>query len=205
MGTISSIIDAIRRIGNSSQKSALARQDQYLAGKEVKDRRVELHGAEEDAPAHVFVATVEAQPEEVRSFDGAELAAVAENAAQVSVISARYLGTEFIEPTPHELDAIFSAWAHSEDRHQTSEEAIVQVLGSAFGQYCCKTLNMGWVVVTDEYGSAAAVKGVLKDFRGFPFDSIRKRIDDSEHQFFVPIYVYLKDQSADKENSPDVA
>ncbi len=35
MGTIANIIDAIRRVGSSTQKSAIARQDDYLAGAAV--------------------------------------------------------------------------------------------------------------------------------------------------------------------------
>lgn len=51
---------------------------------------------------------------------------------------------------------------------------------------------MRWVVITDEDGSAAALRGAKKDYRAFPFHAIRKRIADLEEGFFQPMYVSLE-------------
>jgi Domain of unknown function (DUF3806) len=200
MGVIVNIIEAIRRIGSSSQRSALKRQDEFLAGKTVHDRGVQLNGSG-DKGMQSFVATIDPVPESVRPFDSSELSAVEENAAQVAVLSQRYLGDSSAGTNPEQLDAIFAAWAHSPERSATSNEEVVQILGAAFGKHCIAALGMRWVVVTDADGSAAAIQGIARDFRGFPFHSIWKRIRDDEQDFFAPIFATLQKRS---ESSSDV-
>jgi len=204
MGVILHIIDAIRRIGSPSQRSALRRQDEYLSNKSVVARRVEINSSDAGR-AQSFVATIEPVPETVRAFDEDELAAIEENAAQVSILSRRYLEESFSQPTPKELDDIFNAWAHSTERGAVSDEEIVQILGAAFGKHCALALNMKWVVVTDSNGSAAAIQGITKDFRGFPFHSIWKRIRANEQDFFAPIFSTLEKQSAASREAASVA
>jgi hypothetical protein len=195
MGVILNLIGAIRRIGSSSQRAALRRQDEYLSTKSVVARRVEIDSSDTEG-TQAFVATIEPVPETVRAFDENELAAIKENAAQVSILSRRYLEKSFPKPTPEELDDIFNAWAHSTERHATSDEEIVQILGAAFGDHCTLALNMKWVIVTDPDGSAVAIQGITKDFRGYPFHSIWKRIRANEQDFFVPVFASLQKQSA---------
>jgi hypothetical protein len=204
MGVVTSIIEAIRRIGSSSQRSALERQDAFLSNKSVVARRIEINRADGKA-MQSFVATIDPVPETRRAFDSTELRAIEENAAQVSILSRRYLEETLSKPTPAELDAIFAAWARSPERNVTSDEEIVQILGAAFGQHCVMALDMRWVVVTDADGSAAAIQGTSKDFRGFPFHSIRKRIKANEQDFFVPIFLGLQKQSAAPREAPGVA
>jgi hypothetical protein len=201
MGIVTNTIVAMRRIGSSSQKSALKRQHEFLANKPVHDRRVEVNSTDGKG-MQSFVATIDPVPESLRPFDSGELSAIEENAAQVSVLSQRYLGKTVARPTPDALDAIFAAWAHSPERSATSDEEIVQILGAAFGRHCIAALNMRWVVVTDSDGSAAAIQGVAKDLRGFPFHSIWKRISDNEQDFFVPIFLSLQKQSAASREAP---
>jgi hypothetical protein len=204
MGVVTSIIEAIRRIGSSSQKSALKRQDEFLFNRSVLERRVEV-SASDGKGRQSFVATIDPVPETIRAFDLSELVAIEENASQVPILSRRYLGEELEKPTPDELDAIFAAWAHSPERDVTSDEEIVQILGSAFGKHCVAALDMRWVVITDSDGSAAAIQGVVRDFRGFPFHSIWKRIKDNEQEFFVPIFLSLQKQSLASREVPGVA
>jgi hypothetical protein len=204
LGVIRNIIDAMRRIGSSSQRSALLRQDEYLSNKSVVDRRVEINPSD-TGRSQTFVATIEPVPETVRAFDEGELAAIVENAAQVPILARRYLEKSVPNPTPKELDDLFNAWAHSTERGATSDEEIVQILGAAFGEHCVMVLNMKWVVVTDSDGSAAAIQGIAKDFRGFPFHSIWKRIRANEQDFFVPIFASLERQSASSSEAGSVA
>jgi hypothetical protein len=204
MGVVTSIIEAIRRIGSSSQRSALKRQDEFHSNKSVLGRRVEVNSSDGKG-RQSFVATIDPVPEALRAFEPSELGAIEENAAQVPILSRRYLGKDLVNPTPDELDAIFAAWAHSPERNATSDEEIVQILGAAFGKHCIAALDMRWVVVTDSDGSAAAIQGVARDFRGFPFHSIWKRIRDNEQDFFVPIFLGLRKQSAASREAPGVA
>jgi hypothetical protein len=95
-----------------------------------------------------------------------------------------------------DLDAAFASWAAAADRRGYDDEAIVQILGAAFGQYCARTLDMKWVIIDDQDGSAAALRGASKDYRAFPFHSIWKRIHDGEQGFFKPIYISIEHAAA---------
>ena len=185
MSRISNIIDAIRRIGSRSQKSALARQDRQLEGQEVLERGRILVHHEGEAIAG-FHATVEPYPEEVSSLSPT---ACQELAAYSSMISDFFsdFGVKSSASHLEQLDESFAAWLHASDKLGYSEDSVVKILGSSFGEHCNETLDMQWVNVSDQYGQSTAVDGREFEFRAFPFDSIWKRIDDSECDFFVSI------------------
>jgi hypothetical protein len=192
MGLITNIIDAIRRIGSATQRSALERQDAYLHDKIVTDRRREMARSSSGA-TEVFGATIKPVPEAIRPFDEHEKRAIEENSALLPELFRVFLGHSREIWGPDDLDAAFASWAVSADHGGYDKEAIVQILGAAFGQYCARTLDMRWVVITDRDGNAAALRGAKKDYRALPFHSIRKRIADREQGFFKPIYVSLEE------------
>jgi hypothetical protein len=137
-------------------------------------------------------ATIDPPQENIRPFDADELRAIDENSALFPEFMRVFLG-RFVEAWGlDELDAAFAAWAEALDRRGYDDEAVVQILGAAFGQYCTRTLDMRWVVITDRDGSAAALRGAKKDYRAFPFHAIWKRINDHEKGFFRPVYITLE-------------
>jgi hypothetical protein len=44
---------------------------------------------------------------------------------------------------------------------------------------------------------STSVEGVEREFRGFPFQTITKRIADSEYGFFVPVFALLANNAAE--------
>ena len=66
-----------------------------------------------------------------------------------------------------------------------------------FGEYCVRHLDMRWIKLADQDGTTLAIEGVEKSFRGFPFQSITKRINDSECGFFRPLFSLLRQHSID--------
>jgi len=72
MGVITNIVEALRRIGGATQQSAIKRQDQYLIGKIVTNRRREV-ARSPSGTAESFVATVAPMPEEVRPMNAEHL------------------------------------------------------------------------------------------------------------------------------------
>jgi hypothetical protein len=194
MGLITNIFDAIRRIGSPTQRSALRRQDAHLDGKIVTDRRREM-ARSSLGTTEQFVATTEPVPETIRPFNEKETLAIDENSALFPEFFRVFLGRAPDVWGPDDFDAAFASWARASDRKGYNDEAAVQILGAAFGQYCARTLNMRWVVITDGDGSAAALRGTKKDYRAFPFHAIRKRIGDQEQGFFKPIYISLEQAS----------
>jgi hypothetical protein len=191
MGLITNILDAIRRIGSPTQRSALRRQDAQLEGKIVTDRRREM-ARSSLGTTEQFVATTGPEPETIRPFNEEETRAIEENSALLPELFRMFVGHSPEVWGPDDLDAAFASWAEAADRRGYDEEAVVQILGAAFGQYCARTLDMRWVVITDQDGSAAALRGTKKDYRAFPFHAIWKRIRDREQGFFKPIYISLE-------------
>jgi hypothetical protein len=191
MGLITNILDAIRRIGSPTQRSALRRQDAQLEGKIVTDRRREM-ARSSLGTTEQFVATTGPEPETIRPFNEEETRAIEENSALLPELFRMFVGHSPEVWGPDDLDAAFASWAEAADRRGYDEEAVVQILGAAFGQYCARTLDMRWVVITDQDGSAAALRGTKKDYRAFPFHAIWKRIRDREQGFFEPIYISLE-------------
>jgi hypothetical protein len=184
MGLITSILDALRRIGSPRQKSALRRQDEFLENKGVLERRRE---------GDRFVVTVEPFQETVEPISEVDLRPILENAALVTQFMSRFGVTPSIPWTIEELDAAYTTWSASEDRRGYNDEAVMEIFGAAFGQRCVEQFDMQWVKITDVDGAALGIQGIVKDFRAFPYDSISKRIADGECGFFSPIYSGIGD------------
>lgn len=200
MGIVTNILNAIRRIGRPTQRSALERQDAYLGGKVVVSHRREM-ARSPSGTTESFVATIERLPETIRPFNEEEAQAIAENSALIPEFFRTFLGRSLEDWGPDDLDAAFASWAAATDCRDYEDETVVQILGAAFGQYCARTLDMNWVVITDQNGSAAALRGAKKDYRAFPFHAIWKRIRDQEKGFFKPIYISLE-AAAEKDWMP---
>lgn len=71
-----------------------------------------------------------------------------------------------------------------------------------FGEYCNSRLNMQWIKLTDPDGTTLVVDGVFKKFRGFPYQTISKRIADSEHGFFSRCSRYSKNHEKEHAKGP---
>lgn len=192
MTIVTPIMDALRNFGSPTQKTAIQRQDEQLQGKCVVDRRLHVARSElGQTPA--FVATVEKVSETVVPLTDVDLTPIHENAslgdAFIAAFAGHGLGAEFLD----NLDNAFGAWVEATEKQGYSNDAVVAIAGAAFGRYCAEKLDMRWVLVTDEYGAAIAIQGRTKDFRGFPYDAISKRISVGEYGFFKPIYITLQD------------
>jgi hypothetical protein len=191
MGFVSNIIDALRRIGTPTEKNAIARLDRHLEGKEILERSREII-RDPSGDAQVFIATTKPVVETVHVLTDEEIRPLLENAAYgiefLKTFSA-YDGTDW---TLHDLDAAFACWLNASDRRGYTDQAVIELLGAMFGQYCNSQLNMRWIKLTDQDGSTLALDGVFKQFRGFPYQTISKRIADSEHGFFSPVFSLLK-------------
>jgi len=192
MGVVTNIIDVIRRFGSSTQKTAIQRQDEQLQGKRVIDRRRHVARSELGQSSQ-FVATVEPVPETVVPLTDEELLPIFENAALVDGFIVAFRKHRTDDGLLADLDAAFGAWSEEADKRGYSSETVIEIAGAAFGKFCADSLNMRWVRVTDVDGTAIAVQGRLKDFRGFPYAAISKRIPTGEYGFFKPIYISLQD------------
>ncbi len=194
MGVVTNIIDALRRIGSATQKAALKRQDAQLVGKEGLERRqVNIDG--QFGRAQAIIATTAPVEESVVVLSEEEVRPINENV----VYGGNFLETFGIAAggnwTLTDLDAAFKAWLLATDKLGFTNEAVMELLGAMFGHYCTVQLNMRWIKLSDADGTTLAVEGVDREFRGFPFQTISKRIADSEYGFFVPVFALMASNS----------
>jgi hypothetical protein len=189
---VTNIIDAIRKLGTPTQKTAIQRQDEQLQNKRVVERRRQVARSSLGASPQ-FVATIEPIPETVVPLTAEELAPILANAALVADFIAAFCGHLSGNGLLDDLDEAFGGWGRETDRKGYSSEAVIEIAGAAFGQFCADTLDMRWIRITDVDGTAIAVQGRAKDFRGFPYAAISKRIPTGEYGFFKPIYISLQD------------
>ncbi len=65
--------------------------------------------------------------------------------------------------THQDLDAAFAAWLQAPDKLGYTDEAVVEILGAGFGQYCARRLNMRWIRLIDRHGTDLGLQGVECD------------------------------------------
>jgi hypothetical protein len=145
--------------------------------------------------------TLDARPWTVTDLSEAELAAIRENAGNVEdflrvFLSAGWMGSDW---GVAELDRAFEAWLKSSDSRGYMPDAVVAIVGAAFGEFCARTLNMRWVAISDKYGKSTGLIGVEAAVTCFPYDTVAKRIDDEEFGFFLPVYTTIKNGFMDRD------
>lgn len=191
MSALSYIIDALRRMGSPTERSALRRQDEQLKGLTVLERSQHVARLENET-ASGFRAVVEPYPEEVFDLAADEIVLIRRNSELAASVFEVYGIPPDSEPLD-KLDQSFRSWLS--DRRDWSDSEVVEILGAHFGEHCCTHLKMKWVRVQDRHGVALAVEGIDACFRAFPYSSIEKRIAANEHTFFRGIFVHLADQN----------
>ena len=200
MGIVTTIIDALRRVGSPTQRTAIERQDEQLKGMRIIDRRRHV-ARSELGQSSTFVATTEPEPETVVPLSDEELTPILENAELVAPFLDAFLGRSPSKQFLDDLDDAFGGWSEANDKKGYTDEAVVEIVGAAFGRFCAETLGMRWIRLADADGTAIAIQGRTKDFRGFPYHAISKRIPSGEYGFFKPIYISLQD-AAEREWKP---
>ena len=202
---LDSLVTALRDRLNarrlSGARSAIQRQERYLEGKGATNRRWKTLDTPEGAVT-VRVATHGPVDESVASFPEDALAAIKENAALATAFVHAHL-RRFDAPmwSLQDLDDAFANWILHGDKEHYAADAVEQIVGSAFGEFCVRTLGMRWVLVTDAYGTAAAVEATpqnpgIRALRSFPYAAVNKRITAGEAHFVVPIYRHLEAELA---------
>jgi len=115
----------------------------------------------------------------------------------VSMI-ARYLGPEASGPVDlKKLDKAFSLWVQDTSDAKESADQAALYFGTVFGQVMVDTLDMHWVMVTDQYGTSYGIQYKETTVLTFPIDSVAKRIDRGETGFFEGLYFTVKTVTKD--------
>jgi hypothetical protein len=92
-----------------------------------------------------------------------------------------------------QLDVAFAAWLRLEDPSKESASDVERIVGAAYGRYCNERLGMRWAIIQDDFGVDTALVRSDPEARGYPFTSIRYRIEDRKVDFIYGLYAALDD------------
>jgi Domain of unknown function (DUF3806) len=130
--------------------------------------------------------TVDPAPQQVVTASAAELRAFIEFAGRAQAFVAAYLGTR-ATLSLDTLDEAFRIW-QQETRRRFTDQEVVDILGSYLGGKLVAELDMEWVVVKDQYGTDYGVRSRKVELLAYPFASVEKRIQRSEHGFMAAVF-----------------
>ena len=141
------------------------------------------------------VTEVDPIPQEIKELSSEELQSIKSDANRAAYFIASFTNSyQKNDYTLKHLDHAFEGWINSGNQSEFNESEVIKIVGSAFGEYCVKNLNMRWVKVSDKYGTDYAIRSQVKDIMGFPYSSVLKSINAKEHTFMIPVYCSLKQE-----------
>jgi hypothetical protein len=88
------------------------------------------------------------------------------------------------------LDRAFAAWVASEPSEEDLINAVINYVGTAFGQALVDGIGLKWVIATDEHGSDLAVHAFPErgDVLVYPANFVAKRWERRETNFLENAY-----------------
>jgi len=129
----------------------------------------------------------------LRELTPKEIEGLKSDAQQAKSFVARYAPKEKKASHPlDELDFAFAGWLVSNDPKKESNDRVIRILGSAYGFYCIENLGVRWAWIKDEQGEDIALVRENPTTQGFPFTSIRYRIEDRKTDFIYSLYASLE-------------
>ena len=146
-----------------------------------------------DGPVEATVTTVAPVPQEILKLTPDELKAIQADASRAAKFIAACTQSKLKEEWElKDLDEAFAIWGSVENANKLSEQEVMNIVGSAFGEYCVKHLKMKWVKLKDQYGTNYAIRSQISEVMGFPHSTVQKRIESKEHSFMVPVFFSIK-------------
>ena len=147
-----------------------------------------------DGSVEAQKTTIEPFPHTVTIVTGDELSLLESLALEAPAFAGSYVPnvTEF---DLADYDRAFRAWQIS-DSPQHSNQEVVEILGAYLGHRLVLDFDMEWVVLTDEYGTAYAVRSKSVEVMAFPFSTVLKRVESNEYDFLYRVYFAVKQQLA---------
>jgi hypothetical protein len=86
-------------------------------------------------------------------------------------------------PTLAALDTVWTTFGGALRESGDDPNAIINMIGLAFGQVLVDRLGLAWVVATDEHGTEIALHGELGDLLVYPTNLVGKRWASGEDKF----------------------
>lgn len=98
-------------------------------------------------------------------------------------------------PEPKFLDQYFNIALQDQKRGDLSEDDLINMFGSGFGQYFEEKASFQWIIYSDKHGNDLAVKNNETGVIGFPLSSTAKRLTDEFAGTFDGIFLTLTDNT----------
>ncbi len=146
-----------------------------------------------DAPV-TEARRMEGYKQEKHALSPAEREGMAKLNAESARIVQRYLPRiEAERITAHTLDRAYDAWLADRRTDRPSADRVVPALGVRLGMLTLKTCKGAWYHVKDNYGEALAIEFEKSGQQDYPIDSVNKRYERHERDFFADLHtVYLQ-------------
>ncbi len=90
------------------------------------------------------------------------------------------------------LDLVLKKWKMDQSSDKESEELVIALIGSAFGQNIVDNLECEWQVLSDEYGTDLTVVHKEYSINGFPYSSVYKAIVEDREKSLDGIELIIK-------------
>ena len=160
----------------------IGRVPEIVASLEFTDR-VELMETPQ-GPITTRVSTVEPKPQTVRPFGEADRAWLAASLRQAEALAVRYdAPAAAASLSPAVLDRVFARWLGDVACDRPDGGVVAAAAGAALGEHLVRAAGMEWAVVTDDAGTARAVRHAATHVMAFPQESVLKRIERGEADF----------------------
>lgn len=130
----------------------------------------------------------DAPPQASRPFTADEQRQLEQYLDAAQQFRSRYASPKAAPLHPAELDILFVRWLGDDSTDKPTSDQTAQALGAAFGDFICRTLDMHWELITDEFGNAWAIAKPKSTLKAFPIESVRKRIESRDPNFFIPVF-----------------
>lgn len=90
------------------------------------------------------------------------------------------------------LDQAYTSWLKDKSRSKPAPDELIPAFGVQLGNLALKECKGNWVHVTDNYGEGLAIDFLKSNQQVYPIDSVYKRFDRQEDDFFVSLFkVYV--------------
>lgn len=127
-------------------------------------------------------------PSRMTETTAAERRWIDENVARARSLAEKYGGDTSLRA----LDVVWEAFSSRMRETGADPNALINMIGLAFGQRLVDDLGFEWAVVTDEGGTEIAVHRADGDVLVFPTVTVAKRWERNEGAFLVRLYEAMR-------------
>jgi hypothetical protein len=129
-------------------------------------------------------------------LESKQLKLISTQASDGKVFLEKYIGKKS-GYTPSDIDNAILSWRKSPDKQRESNDFVIEVLGSYFGEYLTKKLNVEWINYKDNQGNDLCVIHKEISVYSFPYSAIYKAVVEKRENALENVVAALSQQISD--------